>query len=184
MAKSGNKKTFKERFSEKALRIADRIMSGKEVIYDEAIHIPLLLELFMVGGNVCNFCCEAEMSDTCFYNWLKRYKNFNSAYEVAKRLAHAHWEGPAKLQTDNKIWTLIMKNRFGYTEQRKLEISSLKAAQKFAEQYGVIVTEISKGTLTGPEAQQLTNIIATGADIDEKTKLRDEFEEFKKSLGK
>lgn len=184
MAKSGNKKKFAERFSDKASRIAQRIMSGIEVQYEEERHITLLLSLFAVGGDICDFCSEAEVGDGTFYRWVKRYKNFEEAYEVAKRLAHAYWIGPAKAINDPKIWTMIMKNRFNFTEQRKLRISALKAAQKFAEQYGVIVTEISLGNLTSSEAVQITNVVATGADIDEKTKLREEFEDFKKSLGK
>lgn len=166
----------------KPQRIAARIINGLEVKYDKNIHIPMLIEVFDKGLDIAAFCSNAEISSRCFHLWVQKHKEFKEAYEIAREIAHAWWSNQAKMSLvmhqgasfDTKLWSIIMRNRFGHTEHRKVKVSSLLKAKTFSEQFQCIIKELSEGTITTKEAGELVGTIATGARIDEVTKLQDQ----------
>lgn len=165
----------------KSQRIAARIINGLEIKYDKDIHIKMLIESFETGQDIAAFCSKAEISSRCFHLWVQKHKEFKEAYEIAREIAHSWWadQGQAALllcqgtSFDTKLWSIIMRNRFGHTEHRRVKVSSLKRAKTFSDQFQCIVNELSEGNITTKEAGELVGAIATGARIDEVTKLQD-----------
>jgi len=170
--------------SEKAQRMARRIIDGHLVKYDQDVHIPMLIALFENGDDVASFCSEAEISEQAFYDWVKKYPEFSKSYDHAKQLAKLHHQkvGEVGLRTEGfnvKLWSIIGRNRFGQTEHRKLHIPLLKKAKSFIDQYDVIKNEIAQGNLTGNEANQIVGMIATGANISQSTRVAEEVDRLK-----
>jgi hypothetical protein len=144
--------------------------------------------MFTDGNDIGQYCAEAGISETAFYGWRKRYKDFECAFGIAHKLAHKWWMNCGRSGMDSKefnsrLWQIVMKNRFGYTDARKLRVRKIRAAKTFDAQYDVVKNEISEGTLTGQEALQLTTMIATGAKIHECTTLADEVKLLKERVN-
>jgi hypothetical protein len=163
-------------FSEDIKRRAERIISGVIVKYHPEVHIPLLLALFMDGKDIAAFCAGAEIGRITFFDWVKKHKAFAAAYEDAQELARQFYERIGVENYGNPtfnsgLWALNMRNRFGYTNERKLKIAKLKAAKTFNDQYDVVRAEVSEGNLTPSEADKMVKMVATGCDIHTKTDL-------------
>lgn len=87
-----------------------------------------VLRLFALGKSIGSVCLSLNISRTTMNNWQEQYPKFKEAIEVGQMLEKEHYEtlgNEAMLGKiegfDSKIWALIVKNRFGYSE--KTEIS-------------------------------------------------------------
>ena len=134
-----------------------------------------LITMFTKGESRAHFCASLSISKATFSAWLIAYPEFAEAYEVAKEKAQtwyldkaaAHIEeesdpdGPTtKLNTT--LWSMIMRNRFDFTEHRKLKIPGLAKSKNFVEQMQAILTELGNGNLTASEATQLSKLVEVG----------------------
>lgn len=77
-----------------------------------------------------------------------------------------------------------MRNRFGYTDHRKLRIAKLKKALTPTEQIKCLVDEVSEGNLTGPESMQVSHLILAGVKAEESTEMKRDIQELKELAGK
>ena len=167
-----------------ARRLYEKIATGAQTTYNAKEHIPLLLDIFSQGRDIAAFCVASEISRVCFHSWVKKYKDFTAAYESAKEMACDHFErlGEERLGDPGfnlGLWSLMMRNRFGYTNERKVKLAKMRAAKSAMEQFNVIKDEVSDGTLTASEVTHMGNFVATGAKIDEFTVMKKEVEELK-----
>lgn len=165
----------------------EQIIRGAPPIYDENYHVTLLLELFKTGRDIAAFCSMCNISRTTFYNWRKTHEAFERAYDVAIEHARSWHENLALLglqdtSFNNTLWSMIVRNRFGYTEHRRLNIPGLKEEQNYTEQCRHVFKHLADGNLTASEANQVANLIATAAKVDEVTQMRQELEELKQFL--
>lgn len=153
-------------------RVTKRIINGHEVKYDEEFHIPLLLRLFQKGRGISHFIVGAEISEATFHNWKNTHQNFRIAYDIAKHYAQIWWEtfgelGASDPSFNTKYWQMMMRNRFDYTEHRKLSVPNLKSCVNLCEQIQCIVYHLADGNLTGSEANQLSNLILASMKVEE-----------------
>lgn len=172
----------------KALRIAERIRGGRPVDYDDEFHIPLLISLFCRGEDVAAYCAGAEICRKTFYNWINTYPKFSESYDMAKDMARLYWEKMADMNMDNpnfntKLWSMKMRNRFDYTEHRKLSIPEIKTAKNVQEQIKYVFNELSNGNLTGSEANQLGSLIKTAIEVDMHTEVKKDIKGIQDRLG-
>jgi Asp-tRNA(Asn)/Glu-tRNA(Gln) amidotransferase B subunit len=166
--------TPQRQISEKAFRIAERIMCGIGLKYDPAVHIPLMLDTVGKAEGYHAFCAEAEISSNTFFRWLKKEPQFAKAYEVAQELGRRIWdkkgiEGAEDPAFNIKQWQVIAKNLHGYAEQRALNIPKLRNAKSSMQKMTVITNEIADGKLTGHEAKQLAEIVVATVKVEEAT---------------
>lgn len=83
--------------------------------------------MFVNGEAVVEVCQELGISKQTFYVWLKKYPEFQEAYELGKEASEAWWmklgrAGAAgKIQIQPATWVFNMKNRFKWTD--KTEVS-------------------------------------------------------------
>ena len=157
--------------------------------YDEGYHTPLLLKMLSKGESRAMYCAEAKIAVRTFYDWLDMHPEFSDAYEVGTQMSQAYWERLAAKNIgvpnfNYSIWAAVMRDRFNHSEYRKLKFKGIDIVKTAAERFGIVLTEISKGNLTGQEAVQISNVIANGVKIDENTELRKEVEEIKERLEK
>lgn len=159
--------------------LADRILRGKQVKYDKSFHVPLLVSLFSAGHDIASFCSRAGMARSTFFEWKEHHKEFAEAYAIAKERSREYFEitGMKGMQDPGNFncnaWSMQMRNRFGYTDKRKIQIKNFDKAKNANEQIKKIAKEISQGTLTDTEASNLTNIVVATIKIDEHTTLKD-----------
>ncbi len=143
-----------------------------------------LIELFKKGGGRENFCAQEGISEPTFTAWLKKHEDFEIAYDIAKQKAHAWFmdkalshleeENSAKETTvtlNTRLWSMIMRNRFGFTEHRKVKIPGIGKAKNFGEQMKAILNELGNGNLTASEANQLSKLIEVGIKVYEVTEI-------------
>lgn len=178
---------------DKAQRMSRNIIGGRTPKYDPEFHIPILLEHFLNGRDVSAFCYSAEVCKQTFFNWVEKYPPFKVSYEIAKCLAEMWWTemavqnvvNPTGVSTFNQtLWSMIMRNRFSYTEHRKLSIPNLKTAKDIKEQIQALIIYLSDGNLTAPEANQISNLVLAAMKVEEHTEVKKQLAEIQDILGK
>lgn len=158
------------------------ILSDEEVIYVEDIHVRMLLRNHCAGRDIASFCAEAGICRQTYYNWRDSHPRFSRAINIAKVLAQSWWETFAQMyahKTDRfntTYWSMVMRNRFGLTEHRRISIPGLKTANGLQAQYDTIIELLGSGETTAPEAAQLVKVIETGAKIAEHGKMQQDLE--------
>lgn len=87
-----------------------------------------VMRLFADGKSIGSVCLSLNITRTTLTNWEEQYPKFKEAIEMGRMLEKEHYEqlgNEAMLgkipDFDSKIWALIVKHRFGYTE--KVEVS-------------------------------------------------------------
>lgn len=178
---------------EKAQRMSRNIIFGRKTKYEPEFHIPILLEHFLNGRDISAFCYSSEVCEKTFFNWLDKYPQFKVAYSIAKRLAQMWWEEMALQNVVNHsgvsnfnqtLWSMVMRNRFSYTEHRKLSVPKLKNSKSVKEQIEALVSYLSDGNLTAPEANQVSNLVLAYMRVEEHTEVKKEIAEFKRLMNK
>lgn len=165
-------------------RIAARIIKGLEVKYDPNRHCPMLIKIFTTGGEICHFCSDAEIVRSTFFEWVNKHKEFELAYNMAREKAYKFWMEltPNKMMEDNmerfnfNVWRTVMRNRFGFTEHRKIALPRLKSCKSHQARIDCIVDYISEGELTAQESTHLANLILAALKVDENTNLQERLE--------
>jgi len=143
-----------------------------------------LIGMFEKGESRAHFCASLSISKGTFSKWLIANPEFAEAYEIAKdkaqkwfmnkALAHIEEENNPEAPTtklNTTLWSMIMRNRFDFTEHRKLKVPGLAKAKNFVEQLQAILSELAKGNLTASEATQLSKLVEVGMKVFEVTEL-------------
>jgi len=162
------------------------LVGGKKSKYDEKKHIELLFDVFKNGESVAAFCAIAMINRHTFYEWVKKYSKFNDAYEIVKNISERWWLERPMVMGDNfnfPYWFINMKNRFGYTDHRKVRLTSLDENAPLSKQHEEVVKEMKQGNITPQESNYVTNTIASKIKIEEHEIMRKDIKEIKAHLG-
>lgn len=156
--------------------------------YDKEFHIPLLIELFEKGKEICHFCAVSGICRTTFHYWRKEHKEFQAAYEDALELAERFWinVGDQNCCTpgfNDKYWSRKMMNRFGYANTRTVHLKGIENGGSIVDSFNHIFHQGVLGNLTPGEMGQFINALLTGAKIVESIKMSDELKFIKEHLG-
>jgi hypothetical protein len=167
---------FTQDHIEKAERITAQIITGRPPKYDKDYHPPLLLLLFLEGKDIEAFCYAAEVHRDQFHTWVKKHKEFGEAYLYAKDLALLWWKERAHIgitdtSFNNTLWSMVMRNRFRFSEHRSVEVPSLHDAPTLQLKEQAISDAIAKGLLTGSEITYVTNFLNACMKVEELSSL-------------
>jgi hypothetical protein len=149
----------------------------------------LLIQVFDRGDDIAMFCSTAGIGRSTFFEWIQKYPEFAEAYEAARECSRTKWESVGGLAgvIDNSfnttLWSINMRNRFDYTEHRRLKIKALQDAKTAEEQQQAIMAEIASGNLTGPESMQMLNVVLASVKVEENTQMRKDMEAFKEHMS-
>lgn len=137
--------------------------AGQPTKYDKKKHIGILFDVFSEGEGVAAFCAEAFISQSTFFLWLQKHKEFKECYDIVINIAGRQWEAYPKNNPDFNLsyWSAIMRNRFGYG---KPKVRIVKDATPIARM-NAIWDGLEEGELSGQEAIQLASVARTQADI-------------------
>src|SRR5690606_13498654 len=95
-----------------------------------------LIELLSKGDGRETFCAKHSISEQTFSNWIGQHKEFAEAYQIGLAKAKHWWlrlgkenifnEGGDEAPKFNHVlWSMMMRNKFDWTEHRKLNIPGL-----------------------------------------------------------
>lgn len=153
--------------------LTHNLINGLEVKYDEPVHINMLFICFDAGNDIAAFCAAANISRSTFYCWRRDHIPFGNAYDIAIEKARAYWERYPQIMVGPEFnatyWSMVMRNRFSYTEHRRVKVPGLKKEQNFMEQHQCVMDMLATGETTASEAAQLAKVIASGMQIEEFT---------------
>jgi len=158
----------------------------------------LLIDTLSAGDGMAEFCSEASIAACTFYDWLKKYKEFDAAYGIARMKGLAWWERKAKGNLDNPkfngfIWSRVMRNRHPdvYTDKgRRIEVKRLKGLlaknpkATLDERADAIMHELADGEITVEEADKAISVIRSHAEIKKVTELEQMVEDITEALKK
>lgn len=156
--------------------------------YDKDKHPDSLIKIFANGDSWAKFCAENSIGEKTFYNWLDRYPEFADAYAVARMKALAWWEDRGKKGIGQEhfsatAWSMVMRNRFNYTEHRRIQIPGFDEAVTPIDKLKKIETAVGCGTLTGSEINYMVGLVEAGVRVLQNTKMEDDLELIKTTLG-
>ena len=102
---------------------------GRPTVYRKE-HPALLEKILSNGGFNVTFCREVGISEPCFYDWVKKHKEFSYAYKKGsaaakalflQKMSDAAW-GETDLKVNNGLISLLAVNIHGMvTGKEKVE---------------------------------------------------------------
>lgn len=150
-----------------------------------------LIKIMASGGSRADFCSKSNISYKTFDNWRKKYPEFQEAYEEGLPKAEAWWQRKATEhivhqvagdQLNSVAWSMNMRNRFGWTEHRTIELPGLTEGKTAQEKFDILAGYIENGKYTGTEITALTNLLSVGLKIMEQARLEERLDELEALL--
>lgn len=150
----------------------------------------ILIQMLSEGDSRARFCDKQDISYKTFDLWLAKYPEFQAAYEIGIPKAEYWWEKISKKhltyntdsdRLDHIVWSMNMRNRFGWTEHRKVKVEGVADSADFNAQYQKIIAMLAAKELTVAEAQQLAKVIETGVNVYKTTELEKRVTEIEKA---
>jgi hypothetical protein len=165
---------------------AKKNVNGK--VYDEKKHCLMVLEIIGNGGSVAEFCVEALVSDTTYYDWRRKHRIFDECSRIAVNFAQMLWEREGENNADNpdfnwRFWEGIGTSRFYYNKQGRVRVNLDTKADPHV-QYQQLLMQASEGDLSASEIKQLMESINIGIRAYESFKLQQEVDKMKDDLAK
>lgn len=157
--------------------------------YKDSLCEKLIVTLAAGDSRAC-FCADHNIPDGTFSLWLKKHKEFQLAYDIGRAKCQKWWERLAKDHAtynketdklDHIVWSMNMRNRFGWTEHRKAKVAGIDKANTFNEQYQQVIAMLANGELTADEATKIAKLIETGVKVNESTELESRVAEIEKA---
>jgi DNA-binding transcriptional MerR regulator len=165
---------------------AKKNISGK--IYDEKKHCLMVLEIIGNGGSVAEFCVEALISDSTYYNWRRLHPIFDECSRIAVNFAQMLWEREGESNADNpdfnwRFWEGIGTSRFFYNKQGRVRINLDEEADPHV-QYQQLIKQAKEGDLSASEIKQLMESVNIGIRAFESFKLQEQVDKMQQDLKK
>lgn len=168
-------------------KIRNRFEKGHSP-YKEEIHCPLIFKVMQESGRVTDFCKEALVSDTTFYNWCNRYPIFNECYRLGKMIAQRTWEedgerGRFDPDFNIQVWKTEGMHYFNIGQTNKIRLN-IDIEQNPLEQFKQIMKQAATGEFTSSEIKQVMESMNFGVRAYEVFEMQKQIDEMKDDLVK
>ena len=165
---------------------AKKNVSGK--IYDEKKHCVMVLDIIGNGGSVAEFCVEALISDSTYYNWRRLHPIFDECSRIAVNFAQMLWEREGESNADNpdfnwRFWEGIGTSRFFYNKQGRVRVNLDEEADPHV-QYQQLIKQAKEGDLSASEIKQLMESVNIGIRAFESFKLQEQVAKMEQDIKK
>jgi len=189
------KKTLDEKLSPKPPEFKDKRKIKARIKYpaskyDESMCDELIATL-QKGNSRAHFCATHNISYLTFDNWRNKYEEFWEAYQVALPKSEKWWQDVAKAhvtqeyrgtELNHVVWSMNMRNRFGWTEHRMVKVPGLAAGKTFKDKFNALTASIESGKLTSGEVTAMAGLLTSGIKIAESAEIMDRIETLEKLL--
>ena len=88
-----------------------------------------VVDLMREGKSQAQVCAELDIGTTTLERWMVDHEDFRGAVTRATTLSEAEWEkigqemARGERQGNATVWIFNMKNRFGWRDQRDVELT-------------------------------------------------------------
>ena len=143
--------------------------------YEGEADCELLIDLLSQGKDVSSFCAAKRIGRPTFDAWREVHPEFDEALLIGKQAGQEFWENwmldclISGTVVNEGAWRFMMKNRYNYTDTRKLQMKGIRMAKSANEKAEVVSDHIDKGKLTSGEAKTMIEVVKTMAEIDMST---------------
>lgn len=163
-------------------------IKSNSTAYEEEKHCPMIIKVMSEQGTESAFCVIAEIADTTFYAWKKKYPIFNECYRIGCMLARENWEEEGRRGKDSidfniDYWKTIGVSRFGVGKNNRIRVELNEESSPY-EQYQQLIRQASYGDFNSAEIKQLMESINVGVRVYESFKLQQEVDTMKEDLIK
>lgn len=170
----------------KIYKQAKKNIAGK--IYNEEKHCLMVLDIVGRGGSVAEFCTEALVSPTTYYDWRQQHRIFDECSRLAGSFAELLWEKEGRDNLENpdfnwRFWEGIGTSRFHYNKMRRVRLNMDEKADPYT-QYQQLIKQGQEGDLSASEIKQLMESINIGVRAFETFKVQAEVDKMKEDLLK
>jgi len=100
-------------------------MANAEIKYKPE-YVDQLPDMFKTGEDVSEVCAVFKISRQTFYDWIKKYPEFKTAYALGKTYSESWWNrlgragAAGKADINPSVWLANMKNKFDWKEKSEL----------------------------------------------------------------
>lgn len=166
--------------------------AGRPPIYDPEFHPGNIIKLMGDEGfTAVEVAKEWGITTRTIMQWVKDHKEFSHAYTRAREYCAAWYlrQGRRGLYTqdgvrfDSRLLAMMLKCSGVNMDEREVKLLGFGKAKTFSEKAGVICKAMANGKVTPKEAQNMVDVIAVSAKIEEVTELRARLEEIEEHLN-
>lgn len=150
-----------------------------------------LKEIMSRGGGVSTFCSRHSIAKQAFYNWLAKYPEFKEAYEAGKLKCEEHWlslgeqhlvEHKDAPKLNVALYQLIMRNRFGHSDSRKLNLAQFSKAKTSHDKTRAVAKLLEKDELTPQELRAVNDFISLHHQVEQTEVFAKRIEELENAM--
>lgn len=151
--------------------------AGRPALYKPEIHVPMIIESAMLGRSITQFCADAGIWRTTYYEWQARHKEFREAIKLAEVKREAKLDNrltPGTEENDEVVLnnvptsTLQMQRNVVLGNTRQADhVVDIGNAQSQDEKVDIVLRTFSNGFIDTNEAKELLNIIALAQQVKE-----------------
>lgn len=177
------------------IELYKKIKTRSTLTYKEEKHCPMILTIMADRnkGTMSAFCVEAEVGETTFYDWIKKFPLFQECYSLAKMYAKEEWESMGREISEESYipgsgnhrfehWRMIGWARFGVGKNSRIRLDLDNNASP-NEHYKQLLEQASKGDFTAGEIKQLMEAVNVGLSAHQVFKLQQEIDQLKLNLS-
>lgn len=154
-------------------------------------YCELLLELTAQGKSVCHFCMHLKIARSTFYDWVECHIEFREAFDISREISEAYltdigMAGMVGMQEGESfnatIWSMLMRNKCGYVEHRRVAINFTKCNTALEKQKE-LDKQIALGGLTPSEIKHFSDYVMACLKAEENEELRARLEKLEAEAG-
>lgn len=130
------------------------------------------IEVMKEGYPIVNVAAALKVTKKTIHEWVQTYPEFADAIETGRVLGEAkmnelgRW-GLGRKDFQYNVWAKILQRNYQDSWDRKVKVESVKPGMSYAEQIAALKGEAFNGNLTPKEAETLTNIVRTQAQVEQ-----------------
>ena len=157
-------------------RMKDKVKGKIQSIYDEGVHVDMVIDLIGQGYTVASFCLSAGIHKCTFYEWLKVHEQFKEAYELALI-------GAESVNDDLLLWHPTMNLSVWGSRQHVFRKRDLEGIDGY---YGKDLPKRLDATLEAADKGLLTEkaCLARIQLIQEMLHAKEQHKDYEKTYGK
>lgn len=144
---------------------------GAHLVYKPEF-CQIAIDVMKQGYPIVNVAAKLDVSRKTIYEWINEYPEFAAAIEVGKVKGEAHInecgrQGLTHKNFQYNVWAKILQRNYQDSWDRKVKVESVKPGMSYAEQIAALKGEAFNGNLTPKEAETLTNLVRTQAQVEQ-----------------
>lgn len=121
-----------------------------------------------------------QVNEDTLREWARVHPSFSAAYTRAKSISLERYLNygltkmytPKEFNFDSKMFALILRNKFGYTDKTYLNFPEIMSLEKKSDQIHKTLCYLLKGLISLEDCERLMNTFKTAITVENESELR------------